>query len=148
MSLTAHAQTPAPSGIGSITRNGHPLAYGTRVNATIRTALSSRTSRAGDLLRATVSRDVEDAGGTVVIPAGSTVMLTIAGLNAGVAARHDECVALVVRSVIVNAHAYPLTARMERVPRRDSGNNEIVVPAGTAIVFVLAHTLTVRSRLQ
>src|SRR5438874_1602217 len=53
------------------------LAAGTRVPATANDTISTRTAKAGDSVTATVSQDVKDATGRVVIPAGATVSGTI-----------------------------------------------------------------------
>src|SRR5438046_9571463 len=53
------------------------LAAGTRVPATAVDTISTRTAKAGDSFSATVSQDVKDATGRVVIPAGATVSGTI-----------------------------------------------------------------------
>src|SRR5436190_11425293 len=53
------------------------LAAGTRVPATANDTISTRTAKAGDPFSATVSQDVKDATGRVVIPAGATVSGTI-----------------------------------------------------------------------
>src|SRR5438046_7980333 len=53
------------------------LAAGTRVAATAVDSISTRTAKAGDPFTATVSQDVKDATGRVVIPAGATVSGTI-----------------------------------------------------------------------
>src|SRR5438045_982742 len=49
------------------------LASGTRIGARIEDSLSSRHDKAGQTVAATVSADVKDANGHVVIPSGSTV---------------------------------------------------------------------------
>src|SRR5205809_645773 len=49
------------------------LAAGTRVPATANDTISTRSAKAGDSFTATVSQDVKDATGRVVIPAGATV---------------------------------------------------------------------------
>src|SRR6266853_6984875 len=54
------------------------LAAGTRVAATASDSISTRSAKAGDPFTATVSQDVKDATGRVVIPAGATVAGTIA----------------------------------------------------------------------
>ena len=57
------------------------LASGTRIGATIRDSLSSRNNKAGESLSATVSGDVKDGNGHVVIPAGSSVQLMVGQLE-------------------------------------------------------------------
>src|SRR5881628_2787740 len=53
------------------------LAAGTRVPATASDSITTRSAKAGDAFTATVSQDVKDATGRVVIPAGATVSGTI-----------------------------------------------------------------------
>jgi len=119
--------------------SGRSLASGTRVDATIQDALSSRTNKAGETLRATVSGDVKDARGDVVIPAGSTVTLTIAQLEPGSdQVRPEGRLSLVVSSVTVNGQEHPVTANLEPVPHHLQGRGVTTdeaarVGAGTAI---------------
>src|SRR2546425_5301150 len=58
------------------------LAAGTRVPATASDTISTRSAKAGDPFTATVSQDVKDATGRVVIPAGATVSGAITGAGA------------------------------------------------------------------
>ena len=124
---------------GNAARTGRSLASGTRVDATIQDALSSRTNKAGETLRATVSGDVRDARGDVVIPAGSTVTLTIEQLEPGSdQVRPEGRLSLVVSSVTVNDQTYPVTATLEPVPHLLQGRGVTTdeaarVGAGTAI---------------
>jgi hypothetical protein len=119
--------------------SGRSLASGTRVDATIQDALSSRTNKVGETLRATVSGDVKDARGDVVIPAGSTVTLTIAQLEPGSdQVRPEGRLSLVVSSVTVNGQEHPVTANLEPVPHHLQGRGVTTdeaarVGAGTAI---------------
>jgi hypothetical protein len=59
----------------------HALAAGAVVSTTVDREISSKTDKAGQTFTATVSADVQDATGTVVIPAGSRVTLTIAEIH-------------------------------------------------------------------
>jgi hypothetical protein len=59
----------------------HALAAGAVVSTTVDREISSKTDKAGQTFTATVSADVQDASGTVVIPAGSRVTLTIAEIH-------------------------------------------------------------------
>jgi hypothetical protein len=136
----------------------HSLASGTRVSATIQGALSSRTNVVGDTLQAIVSANVTDARDSVVIPAGSTVLLTVAQLEPGSdRASPQGRLALVVSAVTVHAQPYPVKADLEPVPHHlegrgaatDAANTsyrDVVVSAGTPIVFTLAQPLNVSVR--
>lgn len=57
------------------------LAAGTVVAASFDREINSRHDRAGDSVTATVATDVQDAGGRVVIPAGSRVRVLIAEIH-------------------------------------------------------------------
>lgn len=137
------------------------LAGGTRVRATIQDAVSSQSNVKGDTLRAIVSGNVIGPHGGVVIPAGSSAKLTIAQLEPG----SDQTdpngqFALVVSSVTVNGEEYPVTADLEPVPHhlelRTTATNEakkkagarrdVIVSAGTPIVFALTSLLRVSAR--
>src|SRR5436305_6596252 len=54
------------------------LAAGTRVALTASDSITTRSAKAGDAFSASVSQDVKDPSGRVVIPAGATVSGTIA----------------------------------------------------------------------
>src|SRR5256885_2648768 len=53
------------------------LAAGPRVPATANDTISTRSAKAGDSFTATVSQDVKDATGRVVIPAGAAVLRAV-----------------------------------------------------------------------
>lgn len=57
------------------------LASGTAIAAKFDAGISSRTHKAGQKLTGTVSSDVKDKNGRVVIPAGSKVHVTIADIH-------------------------------------------------------------------
>jgi hypothetical protein len=57
------------------------LASGTAIAAKFDAGISSRTHKAGQKLTGTVSADVKDKNGRVVIPAGSKVHVTIAAIH-------------------------------------------------------------------
>lgn len=137
------------------------LSGGTRVRATIQNAVSSASNVKGDTLRAIVSGNVNGPHGGVVIPAGSSAKLTIALLEPG----SDHTTpggrfALKVSSVTVNGEEYPVTADLEPVPHhlevRATSTNEarggqgarrdVIVSAGTPIVFALTNSLKVSAR--
>jgi hypothetical protein len=123
------------------------LASGTRVQATIDAGLSSRTNKAGETLRATVSGDVSDARGNVVVPAGSTVMLTIVQLEPGSdQVRPAGRLSLVVNSVTANGRTYPVTANLEPVAHELKGRGVTTdeaarIGAGTALGAVVGQVI-------
>ncbi len=98
------------------------LAGGTRIEATLQDSLSSRINKAGESVRAIVTSDVTNARDVVVIPAGSSVLLTVAQLDPGNdQIRPEGRLALVVDSVTVNGEAHALTAELEPVTHHLQG---------------------------
>lgn len=73
--------TPAPSKPAAPAPKAVSLDSGVVVTATADDSLHSRHNKAGESFRATVSADVKDAKGNVVIPAGSVVTFTVAVLE-------------------------------------------------------------------
>src|SRR5690606_6879136 len=67
--------TPAPAPAA------RTLPSGTEVNATVSSEISSNTHKQGQTIQASVASDVRDGSGRVVIPAGSTVNLTITSIR-------------------------------------------------------------------
>ncbi|MFL5510886.1 MAG: hypothetical protein ACJ8CN_00420, partial [Gemmatimonadales bacterium] len=57
------------------------LSSGTAISAKFDGGISSRTHKAGQKLTGTVSSDVKDKNGRVIIPKGSKVYLTIAAIH-------------------------------------------------------------------
>jgi hypothetical protein len=137
------------------------LAGGTRVRATIQDAVSSQSNVKGDTLHAIVSSNVNGPHGGVVIPAGSSAKLTVALLEPGNDQTNPEGrFALKVSSVTVNGEEYPVTADLETVPHHlevrttstkeakggSGARRDVVVSAGTPIVFALTNSLTLSAR--
>jgi hypothetical protein len=57
------------------------LASGTVITTAVDQEISSRTNKAGEIVTTTVSSDVTDARGRVVIPAGAQVTMTISEIH-------------------------------------------------------------------
>jgi hypothetical protein len=123
------------------------LVAGTLIRATTLDALSSRRNTTGETLTALVSGDVEDAHGQVVIPAGSRVALRIAQSDPATTTRRrsDGMIALDVTSLTIRGREYPVRARVEPTRPKFQGR-DVVVPPGTAILFVLPELLNVETR--
>src|SRR6058998_359457 len=86
------------------------LAAGTRVPATAVDTISTRTAKAGDSFSATVSQDVKDATGRVVIPAGATVSGTITAAEPAPKPNSTGKIDLSVTSVSVRGKSYSIDA--------------------------------------
>lgn len=120
----------ADSGNASAQPAQRTLAEGTRIEATMGDAVSSRHNKAGETLAATVSADVEDRNGRVVIPAGSAVELRIVQLEPATnKSQHDGKIALDATSVTVRGRVYPVSARLDPVTHQLKGRG---VTAGEA----------------
>jgi hypothetical protein len=155
--------------VGGAFSKGTSLASGSVVRATIQDSLSSRINKAGETVRAIVSADVKDHDGRVVIPAASTVTLTIDHLDPGNdQAKPNGVLSLVVASIDVGGVSQAVTANLEEVPYHMVGRSitkdgaeriggrtavavryayrDVVVAAGTPIVFTLAHSLTLAAK--
>jgi hypothetical protein len=124
------------------------LVAGTLILATTQDSLSSRRNRGGETLTALVSGDVEGAHGQVVIPAGSRVALRIAQLEPATNKSRQGKIALDVTSLTVLGQEYAVSSRSTVVGTKAAirASRDVVVPPGTAILFVLPQPLTVTTR--
>jgi len=86
------------------------LAAGTRVGLTANDSISTRSAHAGDPFTATVSHDVKDASGRVVIPAGSNVSGTVSAAEPAPNPNSTGRIELSVTSVSVRGKSYPIDA--------------------------------------
>ncbi|HJR17034.1 MAG TPA: hypothetical protein VJ808_09295 [Gemmatimonadales bacterium] len=75
----AKATTPRPT--AKPASRERILASGTAISAKFDAGISSRTHKAGQKVTGTVSSDVKDKNGRVVIPAGAKVHVTIAAIH-------------------------------------------------------------------
>jgi hypothetical protein len=115
------------------------LVSGRQVEARIQDSISSRHNKAGETLRATVSADVKDAYGRVAIPAGSSVGLRIAQLEAATNKSQDDGkIALEVTSVTVHGQVYSVNAPIESIPHQLVGRGvtagEVEKAGGGAVI--------------
>jgi len=96
---------PAP------TTSSGSLAAGTTIPASTNAQISSHTNKVGETITATVSSDVKDASGRVVIPSGSTINLRITQIHES-ENKSDSTgtLALAVESLEMNGNTYPLNA--------------------------------------
>lgn len=122
--------TPSyPSG-GSTTAAGRTLAAGTIIDAATTTSVTSRHNKAGETLSATVSNDIKDSRGRVVIPAGSVVRMTITEIEpAENKSAKDGKIVLMPSTIEIAGKSYPLDASIESVEHTLAGRG---VTAGDA----------------
>ena len=129
----------ASAGNATTNETGRTLASGTKVAATIQTALTSRTNKAGETARALVSLNVTDAKGRVVIPAGSTVALRVLQLEPGNdQVRPEGRLSLEVTSVTIDGQSYDVSAALDAVAHHFEGrgitkDEALRIGAGTAV---------------
>lgn len=138
----APAPSPAPSP-GPSPRRSLTLASGTTVEATTLRTISSRNDKAGETFTASVSSDVKDGKGRVVIPAGSTVTLTITELQpANDKSKIDGKITIAVTSVSVRGETYPvsgnITSMAHTLKGRGVGATEVEKTAAGAVIGGIA----------
>ena len=102
------------------------LPAGTEVNATVSTEISSNTHKQGQTVAARVASDVRDAQGRVVIPAGSTVNLTITSIRESEnKSDNTGTLTLAAASVEINGTTHDLSGNVTGLATelRDRGTN-------------------------
>ncbi len=94
------------------------LATGTAIPAKFDAGISSRTHKAGQKLTGTVSSDVKDKSGRVVIPAGSKVYVTIAAIHES-ERKSDKTGKLVLTptKVVIGGRSYPVSGSAAALDR-------------------------------
>jgi hypothetical protein len=131
------AAAPAPSA----------LAAGTTISAATDAEIRSSKNKVGDQVTATVSNDVKDASGRVVIPAGSQVTLTITAIKES-ENKGDTTGTLTVdpTAVSINGTSQPITASITGVKtklegRKTNAGDIAKVGVGTGAGAVLGRVL-------
>jgi len=119
------------------------LDVGAEIRATTRQGISSRTDKPGGALTATVTSPVTDGAGLVVIPAGSTLHLTISVLQpAGTEGAADGKVLVLLRAVTVGGKEFAVAGEVTSL----ATNRSAVVAAGTPITVALRGPVTITFR--
>jgi glycine zipper 2TM protein len=107
----APAPAPAPPAPRMLT-----LPAGTLIEGALDRTISSKTNRVGDRVSVRVANDVKNAAGVVVVPAGSTVELTITSIEP---ARDKSQAAgkltLAVTGITVRGESHPIQADVSSV---------------------------------
>ena len=135
------APAPAPAPAAS------SLAAGTALSATTDADISSKTNKVGDQVTATIAKDIKDANGNTVFPAGSKVTLQVTAIKPS-DSKSDTTGTLTLKpvSVVVNGKTQPITAsisgvRTKLVGRGTDANDVAKVGAGTAAGAVVGRVL-------
>jgi hypothetical protein len=138
----APAATPAPTPAPAPS-----LAVGTAIAATTDAEIRSRVNKVGDEVTATVASDVKDAGGQVVIPAGSKVILKVTAIKPS-DSKSDTTGTLTLDAVgvEVNGSERPIVATISGIRTKLEGRgtdaNDIAkVAGGTAAGAIVGRVL-------
>ncbi|HET9515511.1 MAG TPA: glycine zipper 2TM domain-containing protein [Gemmatimonadales bacterium] len=99
----------------------YTLAAGTVIDAAMTDGISSRHGNAGDVFTARVVEDVKNAGGRVVIPAGSMVQGAIVEVSPAPNSRSTGTLTLAVSSVTVQGRTYDLEASIDSLETLHQG---------------------------
>jgi len=93
------------------------LAIGSRINATWGQTINSSSTKEGETVTITVTSDVKDGRGRVVIPSGATVDLLITDLEPATSRSDpDGKLALSVTSTTIRGKTYALQGAVTSVP--------------------------------
>ena len=127
---------------------GRSLVAGTLIEVTIPDAHSWRRNPLGEVLTATVTDDVTNAGRWVVIPAGSAVGLRVARWRRATrTSQADARITFDVFSLTVRHRWYPVRAMAETTPLAVRPSGAVAaVASGTRIRFVLSDEFTAARR--
>jgi hypothetical protein len=123
------------------------LPAGTEIHAALDDSINSRRDSAGKSITAEVMQAVSDAGGAVVIPAGSRVRLTVTRLApAGSRSAADGQLAFRVDEITIGDSVVPVKARVGQIPHRlegrgVTGSEAAKVGAGAAAGAVAGRVL-------
>lgn len=107
------AKPPAPKPAPPPAPTTLTAAAGTTMSLAAGDTITTRHAKAGDAFTATVSQDVRNASGQVVIPAGSTVHGTVVSARPAPNPNATGQIVLQVKSVLVRGTSYPVEATVE-----------------------------------
>jgi hypothetical protein len=123
------------------------LSAGTALSLTTDAEIHSRKNKVGDEVTATVGKDIKDATGRTVIPAGSKVTLQVTAI-APSDSKSDTTGTLTLKpvSVVVNGQTQPIAASIsgvhtKLVGRGVDGADAAKVGAGTAAGAIVGRVL-------
>ncbi len=112
------ASSSKPSGIAALVSSSRTAAAGTNVEVTIRDEISSKLYSAGHAVEGSVSNDVLDSRGNVVIPAGSPVEIEITKISPSEPGdtRGEGKLELTVTSINVNGTSHGERVVVSNIP--------------------------------
>jgi hypothetical protein len=97
------------------------LPIGTEIHAALDDSISSRRDSAGRSITAQITQSVTGAGGKILIPAGSTVRLTVVRLASAKSKGSQGALALKVDGIVVGGQLQNVQADVGPVPRELRG---------------------------
>ncbi len=113
----------------------YTAASGTTVSATAQDSLHSRHDKGGATFHAAISEDVKDAGGGVVIPAGSVVTFTVVKLeHAGNKSAKDGQLRLEAQMVTIGGRSYAINGTADQTTVQHALVGQGVTAGGAAKV--------------
>jgi hypothetical protein len=109
---------PAAKPVAKPASRERVLSSGTAISAKFDAGISSRTHKAGQMITGTVSSDVKDKNGRIVIPAGAKVHVTIAAIHES-ERKSDKTGKLVLTAtkVEIGGRSYPMTGSASALDR-------------------------------
>lgn len=126
--LAACAQGASP---GKTADRSLTVGTGTEIEATTDRTISSRSDKAGETFTATVSSDVTDQRGKVVIPVGSTLTLSITELQSATdKGKADGRITVRVTAVTIGGQTHPLSATISSMDHTLKGRGVGTTEAG------------------
>jgi hypothetical protein len=134
---TATAPAPKPTPAAPKPKAPAELAAGTTFSATVPDTVSSRTTKSGAMMQATVGADVKASDGRVVIPAGSTVNIKLDQFQSASSKGGKETFSASLVSVIIKGTSYPISGTVNHLDytlkgRGITGGTAAKVGAGAA----------------
>ena len=112
--VASSATGTAPAGFDDAART---LPIGTEIHAALDDSISSRRDSAGRTITAQITESVTGAGGRILIPAGSTVRLTVTRLASAKSKGSQGSLALKVDGIEVGGQLQNVQADVRAVPR-------------------------------
>lgn len=140
------APKPKPTPAKPTPKPAPSLAAGTTFAAAANDSVSSRTTKSGGTMQATVGADVKAADGRVVIPAGSVVTITLTQFKSAATKGGKETFAASVTSVSINGTSYPISGTVDHLDytlkgRGITGGTAAKVGAGAAAGALLGQAI-------
>ena len=142
------APRPAPKPAAP---TSYTLSAGTSLDVSVRDTITSKTAKAGDPFTATVSSDVKDRSGHVVVPAGSVVHGSVVEVKPAPNPNAAGTMVLAVQSVTIRGRSYDLDVAIDSVAtvmknRGITGGDAAKVGAGAAAGAVLGRIVGKNSK--